>query len=354
SYQFTDLNNFSQIGTFSRDFRIPATKRNVEALGPLYDYNFVDDVQSFSRKYTAELRVDTVPISRGYIRVMAAYKQQDYLSDFQVAFYSEAPNFVKEIGEKKLKDLTVLPTLSEPVVFTTVTTINSTRIWALIDRGQGGKALSEGGELNTRQTQNQDTPLYAGDLTPCLRADYLFQQIFDDAGFELDASNLMTILSDYYVPWINSEALNLNYAPNDFSFRARNNNVITKAAGWGYQVFPFDFEIYDNVSSYDPATQIFTAPFVGYYTFQLTIEIDNVVVVSGTNYVSWRFAYTDGTTIYSTFIGSLTPVSSTTFQFTSQPIFMQNGWYGQIEYRGARLAGSSMDFVSDACFVEMT
>ena len=355
SYQFTDLNNFSQIGTFSRDFRIPATKRNIEALGPLYDYNFVDDVQSFSRKYTAELRVDTIPISRGYIRVMAAYKQQDFLSDFQVAFYSEAPNFVKAIGEKKLQDLTVLPTISEPTVFTNVTTINSTRIWALIDRGQGSKAFSEGGELNTRQTQNEDAPLYPADLTPCLRADYLLQQIFDDAGFELDASSLMTILSDYYVPWINSEALNLNYAPSDFSFRARNNNVVSKSGGWGYQTFPFDFEVYDNISSYDPTTQVFTAQYSGFYTFQITIEVDNIVQgASGSNYVAWRFAYSDGTTVYTSYLGSFTPINSTTYQFTSQPIFMQIGWYGQMEYRGNRLPGSSIDFVSDACFVEMT
>ena len=344
SYQFTDLNNFSQIGTFSRDFRIPATKRSVEALGPLYDYNFVDDVQSFSRKYTAELRVDTIPISRGYIRVMAAYKQQDFLSDFQIAFYSEAPNFVKEIGEKKLKDLTVLPTLAEPTAFTNVTTINSTRIWALIDRGQGAKAFSEGGELNTRQTQNEDAPLYPADLTPCLRADYLLQQIFDDAGFELDASNLMTILSDYYVPWINSEALNLNYAPSDFSFRARNNNVVSKTGAWSYQAFPFDFEVYDNISSYDPTTQVFTAQYSGFYTFQIAIEIDNIVGLSG--YISWRFAYSDGTTNYSTAIGYFQPTSGTTFQFTSPPIFMRTGWYGQMEYNSNRGPGSSIDFVS--------
>ena len=238
SYQFTDLNNFSQIGTFSRDFRIPATKRNVEALGPLYDYNFVDDVQSFSRKYEAELKVDTIPISRGYIRVMAAYKQQDYLSDFQVAFYSEAPNFVKAIGEKKLQDLTVLPTMSEPTAFTNVTTVNNQRIWALIDRAQGGKVFSEAGELNTRQTQNEATPLYAAELTPCLRADYLLNEIFSDAGFEIDATNLLNTLSDYYVPWLNSEALVIDNP--DLGFRVRNNNVVTKVGSWFGEVFPFN------------------------------------------------------------------------------------------------------------------
>ena len=353
SYQFTDLNNFSQIGTFSRDFRIPATKRNVEALGPLYDYNFVDDVQSFSRKYEAELKVDTIPISRGYIRVMAAYKQQDYLSDFQIAFYSEAPNFVKAIGEKKLQDLTVLPTMSEPTAFTNVTTVNNQRIWALIDRAQGGKVFSEAGELNTRQTQNEATPLYAAELTPCLRADYLLNEIFSDAGFEIDATNLLNTLSDYYVPWLNSEVLNLNFAPNDLAFRARNNNVVTKANGWGYQVFPFDFEVYDNASTYNPSTQIFTAPYSGYYTFQLTIKIDNVTVTGDTNYVAWRFSYSDGTNAYTSYIGVFYPVTATTFQLVSQPIFLQNGWYGQIEYRGDRIAGSTIDFVADECFFDL-
>lgn len=207
SYQFTDLNNFTQIGTFSRDFRIPATKRNVEALGPLYDYNFVDDVLSFSRKYEAELRVDTIPISRGYLRVMAAYKQQDYLSDFQVAFYSQAPNFVKAIGEKKLADITDLATMNEPMAFSNVTTVTAKRIWALIDRAISGQALSDAGETNTQPTQDSNNPLRPSELTPCLRADYLLTEIFKDAGFELDATNLLNTIQNYYVPWVITENL---------------------------------------------------------------------------------------------------------------------------------------------------
>ena len=270
SYQFTDLNNFSQIGTFSRDFRIPATKRNVEALGPLYDYNFVDDVQSFSRKYTAELRVDTIPISRGYIRVMAAYKQQDFLSDFQIAFYSDAPNFVKELGEKKLKDLTDLPNLDEEVNFTNVTNITSERIWALIDRASGNKAFSEYGEANTRSIQNSSQPLFASDLTPCLRADYILNQIFEDAGFELDASSLLTTLSDYYVPWINSQQIKTNFVLNDYALTVTRSTAYTDtitSLPWGPILFPFNVVTVDNASAYNIAGNYYTAPVTGQYQF---------------------------------------------------------------------------------------
>lgn len=226
SYQFTDLNNFSQIGTFSRDFRVPATKRNVEALGPLYDYNFVDDVLSFSRKYEAELRVDTIPISRGYLRIMAAYKQQDYLSDFQVAFYSQAPNFVKAIGDKKLKDITDLNNLNEDINFSNVTSINSNRIWALIDRAINEQALSDLGETNTQPTQTQNQYLWPHELTPCLRADYLLTEIFKDAGYELDASALLTIIQDYYVPWLLTQKLITAESWEDYNFKVESNVAI--------------------------------------------------------------------------------------------------------------------------------
>jgi hypothetical protein len=332
SYQFTDLNNFSQIGTFSRDFRIPATKKNVEALGPLYDYNFVDDVQSFSRKYTAELRVDTIPISRGYIRVMAAYKQQDFLSDFQVAFYSEAPNFVKSIGEKKLKDLTVLPTLSEPVVFTNVTTINSTRIWALIDRGQGGKAFSETGETNTRPTQNDAQPLYAADLTPCLRSDYILQQIFNDAGFELDASSLLTTLSDYYVPWVNTESLNFNFAVSDNALRVTNSTAINHTTDFGWQIIPLDNEDYDNGMNYNAATYTYTTPYTGYYSFRLYFTFENASCWTS---IQLRLKYNDGSNDYYISFGTHQPiVFDGVLGYTSGDLFFSAGWTIQFQYLG--------------------
>jgi|GEM_PF-4398116 len=332
SYQFTDLNNFTQIGTFSRDFRIPATKRNVEALGPLYDYNFVDDVLSFSRKYEAELRVDTIPISRGYLRIMAAYKQQDYLSDFQVAFYSQAPNFVKEIGEKKLADITDLTTKNENVVLPNVTVQNSFRIWGLIDRATGGLAFSEQGEINTRRVFDVGgSPLYAGDLTPCVRADYLLTEIFKDAGYELDASNLLTIIQDYYVPWCNTEKLIYAQAVSDFDFRVKNSTAITSTQTIANTVFPFDTVVFDSGLTYDPITYTYTPNAIGYYKFRLTTTLSNVNKMQA---IAFKLRVTDPssfTTDY--YIQLLGQGSDGVYTGVTPSIFLGTGYTCQVIYR---------------------
>ena len=357
SYQFTDLNNFTQIGTFSRDFRIPATKRNVEALGPLYDYNFVDDVLSFSRKYEAELRVDTIPVSRGYLRIMAAYKQQDYLSDFQVAFYSQAPNLVKEIGEKKLADIEDLINLNENVNIANVTTVTPERIWTLIDRGEGGKAFSELGEVNTRTVNDVGgVPVYSGQLTPALRADYLLEQIFLDAGFELDASALLAIVQDYYVPWCNSEFLQLTVQPSDYGLRVKNNSAVVITALPGYNaVFPFDTIIFDNQLAYNTTTYTFTAPVTGYYTFKLTVEFSfTLVPLDG-----FILTVTDpvvGVPVELLWILNEQTVTGSTYQQVriSLPVYMGATWTAQVKgFKYTASASTTVTFTADACFFEV-
>lgn len=356
SYQFTDLNNFTQIGTFSRDFRIPATKRNVEALGPLYDYNFVDDIQSFSRKYTCELRVDTIPISRGYLRVMAAYKQQDYLSDFQVSFYSAAPNFVKEIGDKKLADITDLQTKNENVVLPNVTVQNNFRIWSLIDRAVGNKAFSEQGELNTRRVYDvAGTPLYAGDLTPCVRADYLLTEIFKDAGFELDASNLLNIIQEYYVPWVNTERLIFTQSASDYALRVKNNNAITSSIQIGYTDFPFDFEIFDSAVAFDPTTYTYSAPSPAIYQFKLTTTISNCNKIGG---VSFKIRVTDLSAFTTDIMLGVIYTGNGTYSFTSSPFFMANGYTFQVLYRHTTVnttgpGSPSITYDADGTFLEL-
>lgn len=356
SYQFTDLNNFTQIGTFSRDFRIPATKRNVEALGPLYDYNFVDDVQSFSRKYNCELRVDTIPISRGYLRVMAAYKQQDYLSDFQVSFYSAAPNFVKEIGDKKLADITDLQTKNENVVLPNVTVQNNFRIWSLIDRAVGNKAFSEDGELNTRRVYDVGgVPLYAGDLTPCVRADYLLTEIFKDAGFELDATNLLNIIQDYYVPWVNTERLIFTQSASDYALRVKNNNAITSSIQIGYTDFPFDFEIFDSAVAFDPTTYTYSAPSPAIYQFKLTTTISNWNKIGG---VSFKIRVTDLSAFTSDIMLGVIYTGNGTYSFTSSPFFMANGYTFQVLYRHTTVnttgpGSPSITYDADGTFLEL-
>jgi hypothetical protein len=278
NWQYTDLNNFQALGAFSREFRVPVTDRNQLALGALFDVNYSGGVNNyFHYKLPAEIRVDTLPIAKGYVRVRKIYQQQGKLNEIELAFYAETPDLYKSIGEKKLAALTDLPNLNEIVKYDNVTFNTGNRLWFLIDRGQ---RWSEQGQQSTRRIFDSTTPLYATDLTPAVRWDYLLQQIFDDAGFELEAGSLMAILAGYYMPWINKGYLDTDDLGSQYAYRSYNASNITMPATGSGAISAFVYyapvsEAFDNNANFDPTTGVYTAPGGGLFTFHLTLALQS-------------------------------------------------------------------------------
>jgi hypothetical protein len=278
NWQYTDLNNFQALGAFSREFRVPVTDRNQLALGALFDVNYSGGVNNyFHYKLPAEIRVDTLPIAKGYVRVRKIYQQQGKLNEIELAFYAETPDLYKSIGEKKLAALTDLPNLNEVVKYDNVTFNTGNRLWFLIDRGQ---RWSEEGQQSTRRIFDSNTPLFATDLTPAVRWDYLLQQIFDDAGFELEAGSLMAILAGYYMPWINKGYLDTDDLGSQYAFRGFNaSNITMPATGSGaisaYQYYASLSEAFDNNANFNGTTGVYTAPGGGLFTFHLTLALQS-------------------------------------------------------------------------------
>jgi hypothetical protein len=117
NWKFQDLSNFTAQGAFSREFRIPMSDNNIKAIGPLFDTNSEQGEQNyFFYKLPAEIRVDTLPIASGYLRVRKVYKQMNRINEVEVAFYAETPDLVRTIGEKKLSDIAALADLNEVVM----------------------------------------------------------------------------------------------------------------------------------------------------------------------------------------------------------------------------------------------
>jgi hypothetical protein len=272
NWRYTDLNNFTSLGAFSREFRVPYTDRNQLALGALFDVNYDGGINNyFHYKLPSEIRVDTLPIAKGYVRVRKVYQQQGKINEIELAFYAETPDLFKTIGENKLKDLTDLPNLNEVVKYDNVTITTPERVWSLIDRGQ---LWSEQGQAGTRRINNANTPVYAADLTPAVRWDYLLEQIIADAGFELEASSLLAILAGYHMPWINKSFLDTDDLGPQYAFRAYNASAIT--------LDPNDFtfytgltEAFDNNNNFNPATGTYTAPGGGRFTFHLQYAMES-------------------------------------------------------------------------------
>jgi len=269
NWKFQDLNNFTSQGAFSREFRIPYTDNNQLALGALFDVNVNAGEQNyFHYKLPAEIRVDTLPIASGYLRVRKVYRQLNKINEIELAFYAETPDLVRNIGDKTLADIAALDELNEQINYDNVTTGNANRIWTLCDRGQ---RWSEGGEVNTRSVMNTSYPVYASDLTPAISWRWLFHKIIEEAGFEFVGSTLDSILGDYWMPWCNSQSLNTSATGNQFLFTAQNSVVGGSFPGFVIPI-PFDTILFDNNGNFDNVTGTYTAPSAGQFTFGFRLD----------------------------------------------------------------------------------
>jgi hypothetical protein len=272
NWKFQDLSNFTAQGAFSREFRLPFSETNKEALGALFDNNVEQGAENyFFYKLPAEIRVDTLPIAAGYLRVRKVYKQMNRLSEVEVAFYAETPDLVRTIGEKKLSDIAALADLNEAVTYANVTTETADRIWTLCDRGQ---KWSNDGSAGSRPILNPNAPIFPADLTPAVSWWFLLRNIVTEAGFELVASSLENIIEGYYMPFCNTTQLWIDGDVNQYLLRAYNASPFifsTNASpldGFGpFVTYNGLTEVFDNNGDFNAATGTYTAPGAGTYTF---------------------------------------------------------------------------------------
>jgi len=307
NWKFQDLSNFTAQGAFTREFRIPYSENNQLALGALFDVNVTaGSANYFHYKLPAEIRVDTLPISTGYVRVRKVYRTLNRINEVEIAFYAETPDLVRNIGEKKLADIADLTTLDEIVQYQNVTNPSATRIWTICDRGQ---LWSEGGEVNTRSLTTTSTPVWAADLTPALSWWYLFEQIVTEAGFELVAGTLENIMSNYWMPWLNSQRIIGSDSFNDNLWSAYNSASLT--FNITPTLIPINTEVFDNGGDFNPATYTYTTPTDGYYTFRLT---PHLTVSTGTNI--FLYLLIDGVEIFidNFFVNAGSQVIDTTYR----------------------------------------
>ena len=275
NYKFTDITDFASVGNYSQEFRVPASKTNTDFFGAIFNVNF-DGWFDFRKKVEAVLTVNTIPIASGHIQVKKLYWQSGKLFEFEIVFFGEVPNLTRLLNEKKLKDIESIVNgdLDYDLLHANVETPpNEHTILTLCDKWNLTSYNTEGQPVYSPSDTTFDTykPLYVGHMTPAVKAQYLFDQIMNDAGLQYSSDYLSEILENVYVPFVNGQYLDTNAGLNDNASTLVATSDIVESFVLGTTSF---YPLYLDYVEYEDAGNnwsggVFTAPFSTQYTFQL-------------------------------------------------------------------------------------
>jgi hypothetical protein len=290
NYKFTDITDFASVGNYSQEFRVPASKTNTDFFGAIFNVNF-DGWFDFRKKVDAVLTVNTIPIASGHIQVKKLYWQSGKLFEFEVVFFGEVPNLARLLNEKKLKDIEsiVAGDLDYDLLHANVETPpNAHTILTLCDKWNLTASNVEGQPVYSSTIGGQPTykPLYVGHLTPAVKAQYLFDQIMNDAGLQYSSDYLGEILEDVYVPFVNGQYLNSNNGLNDLASTLAVPSTISAVP---FIVGSYTYDLYSDLSEYEDAGNnwsggIFTAPFSGEFSFRVWTNLEVTTTNAATYY----------------------------------------------------------------------
>lgn len=325
NFTFQDVGTFAPLGDFTREFRVPASDRNLEVFGLLDSFTFSDTANVYGTKIPAEIRVNTLPIMRGHLRVIKTFKKNDLLGDIQLSFYGEAPDLFRAVGDKLLADLEVLNDFNYTIDY--VNTIEPSNpgelCWGLVDRGQKWDNTGAG-----RPITNSEQPIYAADLTPFLNAWTILYNIIREAGFTLSPTPLETILSGYWCPWINSKNVITQETVANYYFSA-GLTAATNVSNDTFFTFP---ELVDNGGQY--STGYFEAPVDGFYSFRFWANLTPVGSFGANTGGIKFYRFTGGSPLSGTIVVNFEVAVSGYDQnngirqrvfFTTDPIYMDAG-----------------------------
>jgi hypothetical protein len=288
SSNFNSISEFTTRGAFSREFRIPATKANVDFFGQQYNVNLLnDDTTQINvlRKIEATLSVDTLPIAEGHIQFKQAITQQGKMHEFVIAFFGETVDLARSIGDKLLKELDYSD-LEHDNSFENVNAINDGSLfdgaacYTLTDRGQN---WSEDTTIGSRRIFSSVNPIYTGELTLALQAKWLLNKIITEAGFTYSGDTLNAELEEMYIPYITkpiTEGLSNDEAKFKVEFATATAFNLNVAGANGY--FQKQLTGWSEVS--DPSNSWVSNAYTAQGTFTAGVEIKLQVEVDTTGY----------------------------------------------------------------------
>lgn len=334
NFRFTDLLSLSITGGYTKQFRVPNTPNNNQIFGSIFNANASGTSFNFHQKATADLRVSTIPITKGHIQLKQVVTKLGSIHEYEIVFFAETPDLSRAIGSKKISELDFTD-ITHEINYDNVINDTSNYIYALTDRGQ---KWSEIGEVGSRPISNLAQPVYPNEMTPCLNGLWIFNKIMSEAGFSYTGSEIQTELERYWMACANEKYTAIDLEPQQFLFRLGRATDATGIDGDNsYHIVPSLTEDYDNNN--DVSSGVYTVPFTGWFKFKVwaTITATGNVSNGGTYRIRLRET-TNGNTIGPTitqFINNANEPSN--IQYTTLDVFLAEGQTVQMEYSASTM-----------------
>lgn len=271
--QFASISDFSVVGGYSQDFRVPMSDNNLKILSSIWNAN--NTAFDFSKKIKATLSDDTIQVASGHVQVKKVYSKGLTWHEVELLFFSTLPNISSSIGDKKIKDISTIADLNHAMIYANLAPdaiLDGVIRYGLTERGKKWSEDSVDVANGARRIFDENSPLYVGELTPYVQTKYLFKQIFTDAGFTYDNTTLDGLLQDIYIPFLVGKDL-ITVEGTDQTYFYASTDDGTDVVSGTYLFDDTDLpmeEFADNGGNLDTSF-IYTAPDVASYTFGIKV-----------------------------------------------------------------------------------
>ena len=193
NFQNFDIRDFnSRSGSFSKTFKIPATKHNNKLFNHIYKDGNVD-TRKVRKDIPSSIYVDNVPIINGSLRI-TKITSLDKVLEYDCLFFGDNMDWANAIKEKDLKDLKFSSSS-----YTSYPPTNITPFTFENPHGLSGSNANQGAHSHEQFSSTQDKLVYPllsvgegdspknqvleGDFVPCLYLKNIWDKIFATEGY---------------------------------------------------------------------------------------------------------------------------------------------------------------------------
>jgi hypothetical protein len=287
---------------FSRTFRIPATSVNGDFMKAVFNVNSTD--YDATQKADAYINLNGAYFISGNIRLQNIFKNSKLGKiEYEIIFMGETSNFASKVGPKNLSelDLTNPATGQNLVHFRNYTNIvaswsktlfGGAVVYPLCEWGydytggvpdQSTLAVYSSATVNPKGFTNSANPLEVSQFKPFIQAKYLWDRIFDGAGFTYSSNFLNSqLFKNIYTVMTNKDTSGAELS-STLSFRVAMdpNQKFPNVSVFGGVSIRATFVYSDISNSYTTTNPgFFTAPYTGLYNFEITGMFANYTAIS--------------------------------------------------------------------------